>query len=60
MLADLSAGVVEERSSCAEAYTVRWRGAAGSENVGMSSKKTGENPVRRKFKGSWATIFDPG
>ena len=30
------------------------------ENVGMSSKKTGENPVRRKPKVSWATQIVPG
>ena len=51
---------VEEHFSCAEAYTARWCGAAGSENVGISSKKTGENPVRRKLKDSWATTFDSG
>ena len=32
----------------------------GRENVGMSSKKTGENPVHRKPKVSWATRIDPG
>ena len=53
-------GAVEEHFSCAEAYTVRWCGAAGSENAGISSMKAGENPARRKFKVSWATIFDPG
>ena len=31
-----------------------------SENVGISSKKTGENPVRRKPEVSWATQIDPG
>jgi len=30
------------------------------ENVGISSKKRGENPLRRKPKVSWATIVDPG
>ena len=45
---------------CAEAVPVRGGGAQGSENVGMSSKKTGENPVHRKPKVSWATIIDPG
>ena len=52
--------MVEEHSSGVEAYTARWRGAAGSENVGISSKKAGENPARRKFKVSWATIIDSG
>ena len=35
-------------------------GVYGSKNVGISSKKTGENPVRRKSKVSWATVVDPG
>ena len=52
--------MVEEHSSRAEAYTVRWRGAAGSENVGISSRKAGENPARRKLKVSWATTIDSG
>ena len=30
--------------------TVRSGGACGSENVGMSNDKAGENPVRRKPK----------
>ena len=52
--------MVEEHSNCAEAYTARWRGAVGSENVGISSKKAGEDPARRKLKGSWATTIDSG
>ena len=40
--------------------TVRYRGLAGSENVGMSSEKGGENPPHRKHKDSWATIVVPG
>jgi hypothetical protein len=40
--------------------TVRFGGAHTSENVGMSNHKTGENPVRRKSKVSWATIIAPG
>ena len=55
-----SAGVVEEHSNSTEAYTVRWRGAVGSENVGISSKKAGEKPAHRKFKVSWATMIDSG
>jgi hypothetical protein len=51
---------VEERFSCSEAYTVRWCGAAVSENVGISSIKAGEKPARQKFKGSWATIIVSG
>ena len=31
-------GVVGERSCCSEGYAVRHSGAAGSENVGMSSE----------------------
>ena len=38
----------------------RTAGADRSENVGISSKKTGENPVHRKPKVSWATKIDPG
>ena len=34
--------VVEERSCCSEAHSVREGGAAGSENVGMSS----ESPMK--------------
>ena len=39
---------------------MRSGGAVGSENAGMSNNKTGENPVRRKSKVSWATIIVPG
>ena len=39
---------------------VRDGGLAGSENVGMSSEKGGENPPHRKHKDSWATIVVPG
>ena len=35
-------------------------GADGSENVGISSKKAGENPAHRKPKVSWATQIVPG
>jgi hypothetical protein len=40
--------------------TVRTAGAYGSENAGMSSEKTGENPVRRKPKVSWARLVRSG
>ena len=40
--------------------TVRTCGQYTSENVGMSSKKAGENPAHRKPKVSWATQIDPG
>jgi len=48
------------------AFLERWSsavmqgGVQGRENVGMSSKKAGENPAHRKFKVSWATQIDPG
>ena len=52
--------VVGERSMRTEAEGVTHRGVHGSENVGMSSKKVGENPAHRKTKVSWATQIDPG
>ena len=39
---------------------MRSGGVHGSENVGMSSKKAGENPAHRKTKVSWATQIAPG
>ena len=41
-------------------FTVRWGGAQGSENVGMSNVKMRENRIRRKSKVSYATSFDVG
>ena len=35
-------------------------GVLRSENADMSNDKTGEIPVRRKPKVSWATLFVPG
>ncbi len=35
-------------------------GVLTSENADMSNDKTGEIPVRRKPKDSWATIVVPG
>lgn len=52
--------LVEEHSVRAEAEDVSHRGAYRSENVGISSKKTGENPVHRKPKVSRATRIVPG
>ncbi len=52
--------VVGERSLRAEAGRVTVGGVQRSENVGMSNRNTGEIPVHRKSKGSWATIIDPG
>ena len=43
--------VVEKRSFVAS-LTVRTDGDKRSEHVGISNEKTGENPVRRKPKGS--------
>ena len=52
--------MVEEHFSSVEAQAARPRGAAGRENVGISSKKADEKSARRKFKVSWATIIVPG
>ena len=52
--------MVEECSILAEVVPVRDEGGYRSKNVGMSSKKTGENPVHRKPKVSWATTIDSG
>jgi len=35
-------------------------GALRSEDAGISNKKAGENPARRKSKVSWATRIVPG
>jgi len=42
--------LVGERCACSEAEEGTPRGVRASENVGISSEKTGENPVRRKPK----------
>ena len=52
--------MVGEHSLCAEAEGVSHRGAERSENVGISSKKSGENPFHRKPKVSRATRIVPG
>ena len=39
---------------------MKYGGALGSENAGMSNHKIGENPVGRKSKDSWATVIVPG
>ena len=44
--------VVGEHRGQRRRCTVRYAGAAGKENVGMSNDKTGEIPVRRKSKDS--------
>ena len=52
--------VVEERSSLQWSRSVNFGGALGSENAGMSNHKTGENPVGRKSKVSWAMVIISG
>ena len=39
---------------------MRYSGALGSENVGISSVNAGENPAGRKSKVSYATLIDVG
>ena len=41
-------------------HTVRSAGATGSENLGLSNEKQGENPCRRKSKVSWGRFVRPG
>jgi hypothetical protein len=48
----LMPGVVGERRNFIEAGSGSSGGGVSSEDAGMSSEKTGENPVRRKPKGS--------
>ena len=52
--------MVEERFQIIEVHDASRAGAAGSENVGMSSNKADENSAHRKSKVSWATVFGPG
>ena len=42
--------VVEERSYQQRSSIVKYCGAVGSENAGMSNHKRGENPLGRKSK----------
>ncbi len=44
--------LVGERSVVGRSRSGSDGGRGGSENAGISSEKTGENPVRRKPKGS--------
>ena|ERR1041384_5996009 len=46
----VSAGLVGERCECREAVRGNARGVLASEDAGISSAKTGANPVRRKPK----------
>ena len=52
--------MVEERSYLRWSRTGKYGGALGSENAGMSNHKTGENPVGRKSKVSWAMVIISG
>ena len=52
--------MVEECCTQVEAVCVSGRGQCTSKNVGISNIYRGENPLRRKSKGSWATIVVPG
>ena len=52
--------VVGEHSRGCEGQPVRMAGASGREYAGISNDKTGEKPVRRKSKVSWARLIPPG
>ena len=56
----LSHAVVGEHSKCSEDRPARTIGALGREYAGISNDKTGEKPVRRKSKVSWARLILPG
>ena len=51
---------VEEHSKGCEGRSARTTGALGREYAGISNDKTGEKPVRRKSKVSWARLILPG
>jgi hypothetical protein len=52
--------MVGERSVSLRSGTVRSRGGIRSENVGISSDKTGEKPVHRKPKVSCTMLIRAG
>ena len=52
--------MVEECSDRTEGRLARATGVVRSKNVGISNNTEGENPSRRKSKGSRATIVVPG
>ena len=52
--------VVEEHSDWSEAELIRIRGPIGRDDAGMSSDKTGGNPVRQKPKVSRGRFVRPG
>ncbi len=51
---------VEEHSIQDRSMTVRTCGPYGSDHAGISNDKEGENPSRRKSKGSRARRIRPG
>ena len=53
-------GSVGEHSCPRRRCTVRYSGASGKANVGISNDKGGGMPPRRKTKVSWATLIAPG
>ena len=53
-------GAVGERLQCSEVRPARAYGALGSENVGISNRKSVENADRRKPKVSFATTIGEG
>ena len=56
----LSTLVVGEHSRGREGRAASTAGAPGREYAGISNDKTGEKPVRRKSKVSWARLIPPG
>jgi len=52
--------MVGERPYCSEAKTVRFGGAIGSENVGMSNRNSSESLLHRKPKVSLAMTIIQG
>ena len=52
--------VVGEHSNQRRRSTVRYSGAIGREDVGISNDNAGENPAHRKPKVSWTTLIGPG
>ena len=56
----LCSGVVEEYFVRVEVGLARAGGVCRRKNVGMSSKKAGENPAHLKSKVSWAMVVNPG
>jgi hypothetical protein len=52
-------GAVGERSWRDTSLTVKTNAAPRSEYVGISNEKMGENPVRRKPKGSIGKVYPP-